>query len=150
MGAVDVPKDAPFIWDIESELYFRPESSGWLLCACDHTLVEPGEPPIDPTVVADLARKLAARFPALAGLPIAKVWAGLRTFAADGNFVVGPDPSVPGFHWLAGLGGHGVTCSAALGEITARSLLGNQRPEDAVFLPNRFANHRTSNSAPDC
>jgi D-arginine dehydrogenase len=34
-------------------------------------------------------------------------WAGLRTFAADGEPVIGADPDEPSFIWLAGQGGMG-------------------------------------------
>ena len=41
-------------------------------------------------------------------------WAGLRTFVADGEPVVGFDPLANGFFWLAGQGGYGIQTSPAI------------------------------------
>ncbi len=73
-------------------------------------------------------------------------WAGLRTFAADGELVIGPDARVPGFFWLAGQGGYGIQ-SAAGASALAAALLRDEAPpaewaeqgfDAAVFAPGRF------------
>ena len=46
-------------------------------------------------------------------------WAGLRTFAPDDTFVVGFDPDLEGFFWLAGQGGYGVQAAPALSRLSA-------------------------------
>jgi D-arginine dehydrogenase len=51
-----------------------------------------------------------------------RVWAGLRTFAPDGELVIGFDAHAPGFFWLAGQGGWGIQ-SAAGASLLAQSLL---------------------------
>ena len=43
----------------------------------------------------------------------------MRTFAPDELFVVGADPRLNGLFWVAGLGGHGITCAPAVGSIAA-------------------------------
>ncbi|TFW03237.1 FAD-binding oxidoreductase, partial [Oxalobacteraceae bacterium OM1] len=43
------------------------------------------------------------------------VWAGLRSFVADGSFVGGFDAAKPGFFWAAAQGGYGIQSSAAAG-----------------------------------
>lgn len=48
-------------------------------------------------------------------------WAGLRSFVRDGDFVIGWDPQVAGFFWLAGQGGYGIQ-SAAGTSLLARNL----------------------------
>jgi D-arginine dehydrogenase len=48
-------------------------------------------------------------------------WAGLRSFVADKNPVVGFAPDAEGFFWLAGQGGCGIQTSYAMG-LTAASL----------------------------
>ena len=50
------------------------------------------------------------------------VWAGLRSFVADGEFVIGEDDTVEGFFWLAAQGGYGIQ-SAAGYSLLARNLL---------------------------
>jgi len=64
----------------------------------------------------------AARFEAATRLRvnrIARKWAGLRTFAPDKTLVIGPDPSAPGFFWMAGQGGYGIQTAPAAGRALA-------------------------------
>ena len=49
----------------------------------------------------------------------ARVWAGLRSFVADGGLVGGFDATSPGFFWVAAQGGYGIQTSAAMGEACA-------------------------------
>jgi D-arginine dehydrogenase len=56
------------------------------------------------------------------------VWAGLRSFVADGSFVGGFDAGRPGFFWAAAQGGYGIQSSAAAGELYAAMLLGKNVP----------------------
>lgn len=49
-------------------------------------------------------------------------WAGLRTFAPDGELVIGFDETADGFFWLAGQGGYGVQ-SAPGAALLAESLI---------------------------
>jgi D-arginine dehydrogenase len=55
-------------------------------------------------------------------------WAGLRTFVADAGLVGGFEPTVPGFFWVAALGGYGIQTSAAMGESCAHFVLGRTLP----------------------
>ncbi len=57
------------------------------------------------------------------------VWAGLRSFAPDGDFVIGWDPRRPGFFWLAGQGGYGIQTSAGASAAACALLLGRELPE---------------------
>ena len=129
----------PFIWDISTEVYFRPEEGGLLFSPCDEG--EPGEKSsdaVDPRAYEALRGKLRQRFPSLDGLPIARSWSGLRTLTADGRFVIGPDPKLSGFFWVAGLGGHGVTASYAIGELAAEILLHAEKDASNPHSPSRF------------
>jgi glycine/D-amino acid oxidase-like deaminating enzyme len=45
---------------------------------------------------------------------------------------------VKGFFWVAGLGGHGVTISSAIGALAGDLLVGKERREAADFSPERF------------
>lgn len=53
------------------------------------------------------------------------VWAGLRSFAPDHEFVIGWDNTAPAFFWLAGQGGYGVQTVAAASAL-AEALLSNE------------------------
>jgi D-arginine dehydrogenase len=111
---------SPVVWLAGDEFYFRPESGGLMLCACDQDAVDPdkGEE-LREEVLELIAEKAARWLPGFDELQAAHCWAGMRTFADDPLFVVGPDPRAPGLHWVAGLGGHGITTGAAVGRLAA-------------------------------
>lgn len=113
----------PFVWDVEHGLYFRPEAGGLLLCACDETPAAPGVYAEDPALGGVLAGRMRALQPDLPTGPIRHRWVGQRTFAADRLPALGFDPRLPRLFHMAGLGGHGVTASFALGALAARLLL---------------------------
>jgi len=133
----EVDQRWPFTWDVAHDLYFRPESGGLLLCACDQDEMAPGAPPIEDKVKELLREKVSRYFPGLPDLTIERGWAGLRTLSDDGRFVIGWDPGIEGFFWVAGLGGHGVTSSYGVGDLAARLLLGRDHGGE-VFSPARF------------
>jgi len=62
------------------------------------------------------------------------VWAGLRSFVADGGLVGGFDPQAPGFFWVTGQGGYGIQTSAAMGEACAALVRGRPLPQRLVDL----------------
>ncbi len=118
----DADPSLPFVWHDTAGFYFRPESGGLLVSACDETPHPPAEPAVDPLERERLAARLLAEAPDLADLPIARSWACLRTFAPSGHPVIGGDPAIPGLFHVAALSGHGLTASAAIG-LRAASLL---------------------------
>lgn len=129
----------PFVWDVTHDIYFRPEGEGLLLCACDQTELPPGDPPVDESVKELLAEKIENFMPALSGVSINKGWAGFRTLTPDGRFVIGWDTEIENFFWVAGLGGHGMTTSAAVGDLAAELLVGGSDKKSPAFSPERFA-----------
>lgn len=137
-----VPPDPswPLCWHRSEGFYFRPESGGLLVSACDKEPMAPCDVGTDPAQVERLAERVLALLPGAAGARIRRVWAGLRTLTPDDRFVVGPDPRVEGLHWVAGLAGHGMTTSAAVGEVLAELLVtGQAHGVDASSLaPARF------------
>jgi len=128
----------PFVWDVSHDLYFRPEAGGLLLCACDQEEMAPGIPPTDDSVAELLAEKIRDHLPKMADVAIRTSMAGLRTLSPDGRFVIGWDPKVRGFFWVAGLGGHGVTTSSAVGALAASLILDPDGERGREFSPKRF------------
>jgi D-arginine dehydrogenase len=110
----------PCVADIAETYYFKPEAGRLLASPADETPVEPHDvqpEELDIAVLVDrLQQATTLTIPA-----ILRRWAGLRSFVADKNPVVGFDPQAPGFFWLAGQGGYGIQTSWALG-LTAASL----------------------------
>ncbi len=131
----------PVVWDDKAEFYARPESAGLLLSACDISDCEPDGLQSDPSVMALLARKVAASLPDYAEAGAAHFWPGLRALAPDDTPLIGPDPHREGLFWMAGLGGHGMSLSLSIGEVAADLLL--DRAVDpllaAGLAPGRFA-----------
>jgi len=76
-----------------------------------------------------------------------RTWAGLRTFAPDGELVIGWDPQVPGLFWLAGQGGYGIQSADGAAQLAASLIRGADLPEAlraqgvqaAAMSPARFA-----------
>lgn len=122
----------PWVWLDDAGLYLRPEGGAFLLSPCDEAVDRPAAPagpgPLSPLARALTADKLARFVPALAGLPLQRGWSGLRTFAPDREPLIGADPGAPGLFWAAGLGGFGLTCAPAVGEVLAAALRGDSLP----------------------
>ena len=62
------------------------------------------------------------RYEQLTGHQVDRVgssWAGMRSFAPDNEPVIGADPVIPAFTWLAALGGSGVKTAPATGSMAA-------------------------------
>lgn len=138
-----VARHAPWVWDGSTGWYFRREGAGLLMCACDQTPWrddQPADPPVDPDAREALAAKFDAAVPGLRDVRPWRGWAGLRILTPDDRFVIGPDPRVTGFTWVAGLGGHGMTTACAVGELGAAAALGQDLDPRfvAAFDPGRF------------
>ncbi len=137
----------PVVWCEGDEFYFRPESSGLLMCGCDTVPVNPKEgQTTNPAEVEKIAVKAARWLPSLSDAGVARAWAGMRTFAPDHRFVIGPDPRIRGLHWLAGLGGHGMTCAPAVGQIAADWIAEGvcNHPVATALLPARLLDSNRS------
>jgi D-arginine dehydrogenase len=133
-----VDRKWPFVWDTTHEFYFRPEGGGLLLCPCDQEEMAPSDAQTDESVTELLYEKIRRHLPELAEVAIKRYWAGFRTLSADGRFVIGWDPKVKGFFWVAGLGGHGVTVSSAAGALAAKLIMEPDRKMGEEFSPARF------------
>lgn len=146
-----VRPDAPVVWIFGDECYFRPEAGGLLYSGCDEAEVEPRDGELaDPAALAASARKVARWLPACADAPVARAFAGMRTFAPDRRFVIGPDPRARGLHWAAALGGHGISCAFETGRIAAASAAQDAASSEAIaaFLPERLFNAAPASTTP--
>ena len=119
----DLPAGMPFVWDLEEDLYFRADAGRLMLCCCDEEPHPAGAPEVSPAVATLLAQKIGMTFPALAAFRVDQQRACLRTFAPDRRYVVGADPRLKGFFWVAGLGGSGALAGPAIGELAADLML---------------------------
>jgi D-arginine dehydrogenase len=138
MGSSMPTWKTPAVWRVDEPAYFRPEAGGVLASPCDETPWEPGIPPTDPQALDTLAKKLAELAPPLAGAGVQRSWACLRTMTDDREPAIGEDPRVRGLFWLSGLGGRGMTCGVASGELLARHVVGLSHPLARPLAVNRF------------
>jgi len=130
----------PFVVSDADHLYFAPESGGLLLSPMDEVPFEPCDPRPDDLIIAQALQRLSALAPRLVPLSLQRKWAGLRTFAPDGVAVVGEDPLVKGFFWLAGQAGYGIETSPAIGQIAADLIVRGKTDlfDQAALAPSRF------------
>ncbi|NIR30398.1 MAG: FAD-binding oxidoreductase [Gammaproteobacteria bacterium] len=123
----------PLVIDVDETFYFKPEAGRILASPADETPVaacdvQPEE--LDIAVTVDRLEKATT----LSVRRIAHKWAGLRTFSPDKTPVVGMEEAAPGFVWLAGQGGYGITTAPALARATSALLVEGRLPEDLVSL----------------
>lgn len=134
-----LPATTPVVWQLEPEIYFRPESGGVLVSPCDETPSPEGQARADLGALSVLADRLATLYPALTHAKVRRYWACIRTKAPDNRPVIGQAPSVPGLFYMAALGGFGMSCGLACGHWLAESVLhGNEHPElrpTRLYLP---------------
>jgi glycine/D-amino acid oxidase-like deaminating enzyme len=139
------PQDEPWAWWADRPLYVRAESGGLLMCACEEDAVPlPSrgcQPDSDRAILENLFTTLREVAPSFADRPITRLWCGLRTFAPDRRFVIGPDPVNTRLFWVAGLGGHGMTSGLAVGALAASAILENA--DTGMLTPARLVGTAT-------
>ena len=113
----------PYVWDLVQDFYFRPYRGGLLLCACDEEKTAPGACIADERWVERTLEQARRVLPGVTDLEVASYWAGHRTYGPQRRPLLGADPKFRGLFWAAGLGGHGVTSSPAVGQDVAQSIL---------------------------
>jgi glycine/D-amino acid oxidase-like deaminating enzyme len=128
----------PVVWDLSTPLYFRPESGGVLVSLCEEIPSQPGDESCDDHLAERLASGMHGLRPPLDDAQLVRGWACQRTMTPDDRFVVGPDPRLEGFFWVAGLGGHGMSAGLAAGRVAADLIVGERPAEAEVLAPSRF------------
>ena len=118
----------PTVCSVDESWYFKPDA-GQLL----------GSPanadPVPPHDVLPEALDIAAGIAGIEEHTTMRIrrprrtWAGLRTFAPDGELVIGFEPTAPGFFWLAAQGGYGIQSAAGAAMLAESLILGAPLPE---------------------
>jgi D-arginine dehydrogenase len=126
------------VWNVDDEVYYRPESGGVLASPGDEQESDPCLPTEDPATIEAFANTLTRFAPGLADAGVRRAWACLRTFAPDRELVVGKDPRLRGLFWLAGLGGRGMTVGIAAAEVLAMQIVGEEHPLSPIMSPARL------------
>lgn len=135
---VDAPADSdsarwPMTIDIGGQFYFKPDAGRLLLSPADETPSSPCDALPDDIDIA-IAVDRIEQATTLSIAHVQQKWAGLRSFVADRSPVVGYDPHVANFFWLAALGGYGIQTAPAIGRVAAALVLRTPLPTDALAL----------------
>ena len=123
----------PMAIDFDETWYIKPEVGQFLGSPADETPSPPCDAQPEEIDIATAVDRIETAT-TLQILRIKNKWAGLRSFVADKNLVVGYDPAVEGFFWLAGQGGYGIQTGAAAGRLAASLALGKGLPGDIAAL----------------
>ena len=118
----------PAVMSAEDDWYFKPEAGMLLGSPANADLVEPQDVQAEELDIA-LAIDRIESITTLAIPRPARVWAGLRSFVADGSLVGGFDAHTRDFFWVAAQGGYGIQTSAAMGEACAALARGLPFPQ---------------------
>lgn len=117
----------PTVASLDETFYFKPDAGQLLGSPANADPVDPHDVVAEELDVAtgiyhiETATTLQIRRPK-------HVWAGLRSFVADGDLVIGWDNATPRFFWLAAQGGYGIQSAAGVSELAASQLLGEPVP----------------------
>ena len=137
----------PAFIDVDEKFYARPESGALMGSPADETPMEPCDVQPEELDIAIAVDRLQ-RATTLEIKHISRSWAGLRSFVADKSPVVGFDPQIEGFFWLAGQGGYGIQTAPSMGRGSAALAVSDAVPGDLVKVgvraedlsPGRFLN----------
>lgn len=119
----------PAVVGVAENFYFKPDAGQLLGSPANADPVAPHDVVAEELDVAigiheiTEATTLAIRRPS-------HVWAGLRSFVSDGDFVIGWDDACPGFFWLAGQGGYGIQTAPAASALAAALVRGQAVPDE--------------------
>jgi len=112
----------PAVDTVGTPAYFKPDAGRIMASLGDETPCEPQDAQPEEMDVALTADWLERRT-SIQVRRIEHSWAGLRSFVADGDPVVGFDARAPNFFWLAAQGGYGIMMAPALARLAAGLIL---------------------------
>ncbi|MCW5749195.1 MAG: FAD-binding oxidoreductase [Alphaproteobacteria bacterium] len=135
----------PIVVDIDETFYFKPEVGQFLGSPADETPSPPCDAQPEELDIAIAVERIEAAS-SLRVRRIKNKWAGLRSFVADGDLVIGFDQACPGFFWLAAQGGYGIQSAAGASLLAASQIVGEPLPaelaahgvDEAVLSPRRL------------
>ena len=140
-----IDRDMCFLNDIDENWYCKPEGSHLFISPEDEQPSAPCDAWADDMDIAAVIEAITEVLD-LEPVKVESSWAGLRSFTADGDFVVGFAEDVPGFFWLAGQGGYGIQTAPAVAALSATLILNAPVPDFLAqqgldfqpFSPTRF------------
>jgi len=113
----------PAVIGVDESFYFKPDAGQLLGSPANADPVEPQDAAPEELDVALGIYNIEAMTTLVIRRP-SHTWAGLRSFVADGDLVIGFDAHAPAFFWLAAQGGYGIQSAAGASRLAADLLLG--------------------------
>lgn len=118
----------PAVVGVDESYYFKPDAGMLLGSPANADPVHPHDVVPEELDIALGIRQIESVTTLQIRRP-ASTWAGLRSFAPDGEIVIGWDDACPGFFWLAGQGGYGIQSAAGASELAAALVCGEPLPD---------------------
>jgi len=123
----------PVVCDIDEAFYFKPEAKQLMGSLAEETPMEPHDVRPEEIDVALAVERIEAAT-SMRIHHVSSTWAGLRSFVADRRPVVGMDPDLSGFFWLAGQGGFGIMTSPAISRAAEGLIVDGRLPAELTAL----------------
>lgn len=130
-----LPADLPMTIEDETTFHFRRRGDTLRLAMTEPTARWTSEEVVDDALVDDWRARLAHRYPAAAGAPVVRAWAGLYDMTPDAHPIL--DWVGDGVYAACGFSGHGFMQSPAVGRAVAAELLSEKAELD--LAPYRLA-----------
>jgi sarcosine oxidase, subunit beta len=133
----DLPRDLPMTIEEENGFHFRRAGDGLRLAMVEPSLRWGTDEFVDDSLVADWLERIAHRYPAAAGVGVARAWAGLYDMTPDAHPIIGCVGK--GMYAACGFSGHGFMQAPAVGAAVAEELLtGGSSFDLTPYRPERF------------
>ena len=123
----------PMFADVEQSFYVKPDAGLLMGSGLNADPVEPHDVQAEELDIA-IAIDVIQTMTTLGVRRPRHVWAGLRSFVADGELVGGFDRDVPGLFWAAAQGGYGIQTAPAAGLLFDAMLRGQAVPASLSSL----------------
>jgi sarcosine oxidase, subunit beta len=129
VGPVEgVPDDLPMVLEAETGFHFRRAGEALRLAMSEAAARWTDREEVDEALVEDWRARVAHRYPAAAGVPVARAWAGLYDMTPDAHPIIGWVGD--GVYAACGFSGHGFMQSPAVGKAVAEELLDGESSVD--------------------
>ena len=119
----------PMVCDVDEQWYFKPDAGQMLGSPANADPVPPHDVQPEELDIALGIHRIEEATTFQIRRPSA-TWAGLRSFVADGEIVIGFDDAQPGFFWLAAQGGYGIQSAAGASWLAASLIEGGGLPPE--------------------
>jgi sarcosine oxidase subunit beta len=129
VGPVEgLPDDLPMVLEAETGFHFRRAGDALRLAMSEPVARWTDREEVDEALVEDWRGRVAHRYPAADGAPVARAWAGLYDMTPDAHPIIGWVGE--GVYAACGFSGHGFMQSPAVGKAVAEELLDGESSFD--------------------